>query len=145
MGNDQLLPLEKRLSEAASSLSGDFPTPQTDYFKRYQSVKEWLCNHVYKNIGAALSTDGGIYTDHGEDHFDEVIRYAGLMVGAEEQTCIPDRLTPYEAYVLLMAILLHDAGNMFGRTGHEKKAYEQRWLRLVGQCHPFLKWRLAGC
>ena len=21
----------------------------------------------------------------------------------------------------------------------------QRWLRLVGQCHPFLKWRLAGC
>ena len=22
---------------------------------------------------------------------------------------------------------------------------KQRWLRLVGQCHPFLKWRLAGC
>ena len=21
----------------------------------------------------------------------------------------------------------------------------ERWLRLVGQCHPFLKWRLAGC
>lgn len=21
----------------------------------------------------------------------------------------------------------------------------QRWLRLIGQCHPFLKWRLAGC
>jgi len=23
--------------------------------------------------------------------------------------------------------------------------FTQRWLRLVGQCRPFLKWRLADC
>ena len=124
MDDTQLFPLERLLKEAAQASPNNFPTPQADYFARYRSVKQWLINNVYKHIGAALSTDGGIYTDHGADHFDEVIRYAGLMVGAEEPKCIPDQLTPHEAYVLLMAILLHDAGNVYGRMGHEKKAYE---------------------
>lgn len=123
MEETQLLPLERLLKEATKSHPNRFPT-KIDYFARYLAVKEWLTNNVYKLIGAALSSDGGIYTDHGADHFDEVIRYAGLMVGAEEVECIPKQLEPYEVYVLLMSILLHDAGNVFGRTGHEKNAYE---------------------
>ncbi|MEC4889747.1 MAG: hypothetical protein RI101_06755 [Nitrospira sp.] len=119
-----LLPLEACLKEVSASSRNEFPTPQIDYFQRYRSVKEWLINNVYKHIGATLATDGGIYTDHGPDHFDQVIVYAGLMIGAEEPKCVPDRLKPYEVYVLLMAILLHDAGNVYGRIGHEKKAFK---------------------
>ncbi len=34
------------------------------------------------------------------------------------------------------------ANNSMQATG---KKPPERWLRLVGQCRPFLKWRLAGC
>lgn len=123
MNDAHLFPLEKLLKEASSSYPLQFPT-QENYFERYMRVKDWLKLRVYPHIGSGLSKDGGIYTSHGEDHFDQVIRYAGHMVGAEEPNCLPARLKPYETYVLLMAILLHDAGNLYGREGHEKKAFE---------------------
>lgn len=127
MVNDdaQLLPLEKSLKEIAKKAPHEFPNSPTDYFRRYCSVKEWLIDNVYKHIGSALSTEGGIYTDHGMDHFNEVIRYAGLMIGADPLSGnISKTIFPYEIYVLLMAILLHDAGNVFGRKEHEKNAYQ---------------------
>ena len=118
-----LLPLEVLLRQACESFPNDFPYPGQDYFGRYYSVKEWLGIHVYPHIGSGLSAGGGIYTSHGSDHFDEVIRYAGLLIGAEEN-CMPSRIAPYELYVLLMSILLHDAGNVFGRDRHEKRPFE---------------------
>ena len=81
--------------------------------------------HVYPNINAGLSClskSPGFYTDHGGRHFDEVVRYAGLLI---DNTFIqPDSsLRPYELYLLLCAIRVHDAGNIDGRDGHAQRAF----------------------
>lgn len=118
-----LFPLEKYLKDHAAAVA-DFPNGNTGYFDRYISLKNWLRQNVWHLIGAATSAeDGGLYTDHSQDHFNQVIRFAGKLLGMEDQGSHTG-VTPYEAYLILVAILLHDSGNVFGRAGHEKKAYQ---------------------
>jgi len=105
----------------------NFPNKSTGYFDRYKIIKGYLNDHIYKYIGAATSAeDQGIYTDHSIDHFNSVIKYAGELLGldVENKTPIPDQeigLNPYEVFITLVSILLHDAGNISGRAGHEKR------------------------
>ncbi len=104
-----------------------FPSGKDNYFKRYQGIKEYLVQNVYPEIGSAISSvDGGIYTDHGPNHFDAVIRYAGKLLDLQVDTNDRNELciSPYEVFILLVSILLHDAGNIFGRTGHEKHPHK---------------------
>jgi hypothetical protein len=106
-----------------------FPQSNATYFDRYLSIKNYLETEVYKWIGAGTSAeDQGIYTDHSKEHFNAVIRYAGQLLGfdskkpeqyTEQKIC----LEPYEVYIMLVSILLHDAGNILGRNGHEKKPF----------------------
>lgn len=119
---DCLLPLE-RWFKTQSANREFFPHGNKEYFKRYEGIKDYLTENVYPLIGAATSSgDQGVYTDHGPDHFDAVIRYAGKLLNVPANTdgdgeiCI----SPYEVFVLLVSILLHDAGNIYGREGHEK-------------------------
>lgn len=117
-----LMPLEKFL-EVNSGKAELFPNRSTDYFIRYQNIKSYLEDEVYPYIGAATSAeDGGIYTDHSKEHFNAVIQYAGLLlqVPTDLKSDVKISITPYEVFVLLVSILLHDAGNIFGRRGHEK-------------------------
>ena len=121
---EKLLPLERWLE--LNSFDADlFPYRNTSYFSRYIGIKNYMKKHIYNFIGSATSVeDKGIFTDHGPDHFDAVIQHAGKLLGVPSK---PDSNTqlainPYEGFVLLVAILLHDAGNILGRAGHEKQA-----------------------
>ena len=119
---DNLLPLE-RWFKSQSLNSDHFPNPNTNYFERYKGIKAYLREKVYPLIGSALSAhDHGVYTDHGPDHFDAVIKYSGKLLGLTVNANGNDKIciSPYEAFVLLVSILLHDAGNIYGRNGHEK-------------------------
>lgn len=114
-----LLPLEKRLETLAKSQTDKFADQHVPYFDRYISLLNNLKRHVYPNINAGLSClskSPGLYTDHGERHFDEVLRYAGLVLDRAAEN-----LEPYELYVLLCAIRIHDAGNIDGREKHERR------------------------
>ena len=120
------LPLERWFENNCVN-SEYFPNGKDDYLLRYQGIKNYLVKNVYPLIGSAISSvDGGIYTDHGPDHFDAVIRYAGKLLdlqvdaSSEFELCI----SPYEVFVLLVSILLHDAGNVFGRAEHEKRPHK---------------------
>lgn len=117
------LPLERLLYDRSGDRES-FPEKQYDYYERYLRIKEWLAVNVYRDIGAATSSDGGIYTSHDINHFESVIRAAGKLVGSGPDGSLNTPLAPYEVYLLLMGILLHDAGNIYGRNGHEKKPYE---------------------
>lgn len=115
-----LLPLEQWLSDNQGK-KDKFPNRSDQYYIRYINIKSWLQDNVYKHIGAGTSVeDGGIYTDHGPDHFNAVINYAGRLLGLNESEC-NIKIEPYEAFLLLTSILLHDAGNVYGRKEHEKK------------------------
>ena len=119
---DSLLPLE-RWFESQSLDSDHFPYGNTNYFKRYIDIKDYLRTNVYSSIGAALSAEGhGVYTDHGTNHVNAVIRNAWKLLNLTAHTNGDDKicLSPYEVFVLLVSILLHDAGNIYGRSGHEQ-------------------------
>lgn len=126
MDETVLLPLEKVFKTKATTQNG-LPFPNEYYFDRYISIVNHLRSKVYPLVDAglsALSEDNGLYTLHGQDHFDDVVRYAGLMLGCEKGSETLNMLTAYELYVLLLAIRMHDAGNMFGREGHEKRVFQ---------------------
>ncbi|GJI88892.1 HD domain-containing protein [Duganella hordei] len=122
--DNNLQPLEEFVKEKLSTDKNKLPDRNVDYWGRYMHLLAGLREHVYKNINAGLasfSKSPGIYTDHGPEHFDEVIRYAGLLLNSPE-TGKPEGLEPYELYLLLCAIRLHDAGNIDGREEHERNA-----------------------
>lgn len=123
--SENLLPLEKKLEEFANSRKDEFANQHVNYWERYKALLSSLRLHVYPNINAGLSClskSPGFYTDHGERHFDEVVRYAGLLI--EDTFTQPNStLNPYELYLLLCAIRVHDAGNIDGREDHDKRAF----------------------
>ena len=126
MSQEQLLPLELWLKKKSTN-QNLFPSGSGNHFDRYQQIKQYLEMNVYPLIGAATSAeDGGIYTDHSITHFNAVIRYAGKLLDlnaseGDKENAEDIKLNPYEVFILLISILLHDAGNIYGRTGHEKK------------------------
>lgn len=117
---NQLQPLERWLQQQAED-TNLFPIGTGNHFLRYWQIKSYCKELVYPYIGAATSAeDGGIYTDHSINHFNAVIKYAGALLGLETQPPTV-KITPYEAFILLVSILLHDAGNILGRKKHEEK------------------------
>lgn len=129
LNDNEMEPIERWLQKKAS-ITSKFPSNRNDYFKRYWGIKSYLAEHVYPYIAAGTSAeDQGIYTDHSIDHFNTVIRYAGHLLGLKCESDQPleqqeINLTPYEVFILLVSILLHDAGNIKGRQGHEKRPFK---------------------
>lgn len=100
------------------------PNLKTDLFQQYEACLSYLKTSIYPYVDAglaALSKENGIFTLHGPDHFDEVVKYAGLLLDAGSASV---DLNAYELFILLVAIRIHDAGNMFGRENHERRTYE---------------------
>lgn len=82
-----------------------------DYPSFSGHLNTWV--HPFVNTGAMIR-DGGILTDHGPEHIKKVILRASQLVQASK--C---NLTEYEVFILLMAIHIHDIGNIKKRNGHE--------------------------
>lgn len=104
----------------------EFPYTGDNRFDLYKNIKSKLQRDYYRDIDGALTKDsgGGAYTRHDLGHVDDVIRKAGQVLGANSEAEVPamNRLKPYEVFVLLVACLIHDAGNIYGRTGHANRA-----------------------
>lgn len=133
MTSNNLLFLESLLFEL-SSKKESFPNMNINYYNNYIATLSELKLKIYNKIDAALSVqtatvDGlpGFFTAHDESHFDEVVRYAGLLLkGCKDLSDDEDRrygLEPYEVFVLLIAIRIHDIGNLYGREGHERACF----------------------
>jgi hypothetical protein len=96
-----------------------FPNSK-NYAARYTAIADKLNKDVHPHVTAGASIeDGGYLTDHGPEHIKMVIQRASHLVSAE--SC---QLTPYEVYLLLVAIHVHDMGNAFGRYQHEQNSIE---------------------
>lgn len=116
--------LEQTLAELAKTKPEGFPSGHSShpYHKRYQSLSDKLHADFHNNVLAGqMIVDGGLLTDHGSSHIKTVIARAGLLLSDESNTF---ELSPYEIYILLVAIHFHDMGNILGREGHEKRIDE---------------------
>ncbi len=146
-----LLPLEKVFVRKATDKS-KFPRQVVDYATLYKGLLNHLRANIYKDIDAGLAANSatpGFYTAHNAEHFDEVVHYAGSLLGIEKGNK-KVALEPYELYILLVAIRIHDAGNIHGREDHEKKCFsvlrncgaasgdddsEKKVIALIAQAH----------
>src|SRR3972149_1917849 len=93
--------------------SYDYPTKYHDIANK---LEKWV--HPFVNQGAMLQ-DNGFLTNHGPDHIKTVIKRATQLVANMNKK---DELSPYEVYILLMAIQVHDVGNIISRNGHEESS-----------------------
>ena len=105
----------------AQSNAESFPNGDREaYMAHLQNVRTYLDDKVYRAIETgALLTDGVMLTRHGGRHVNTVVRRARDLLMDEENHWNP-RISPYEGYLLLMAIYVHDIGNLKGRAKHEK-------------------------
>lgn len=126
--------LEKLFVNGARSDPSAFPSRNKDYVSSYQSIKEHLANTYYQVTGAALAEGGHRFTKHDITHVDDVIHTAGRIMGADKDGGKSPDISPYELFVLLLAILIHDAGNAYERQGHEIRAADI--LRNLGALSP---------
>lgn len=121
-------PLEVLLKELVKreNAHNEFPYTGDNRFDLYSSIKAQLQRDYYRDIDGALTKDsgGGAFTRHDLGHVDDVIRKAGQVLGANSDAVEPamHRLKSYEVFVLLVACLIHDAGNISGRKGHANQA-----------------------
>lgn len=125
MSSAELLPLERLLRYFSENHK--FPPNNKDnYFDRYIKVKDWLTANVFKDTDLVVAyKDNKIMTSHGLDHCNAVITKAGELLRVNDSFDSYIKTTPYETYILLMSIILHDAGMLAGREDHGFK------LRLV--------------
>ena len=95
------------------------PEDGYDYLGRFADLDEHMNENVHKyvNIGAAAAGCGWL-TDHGPDHVSTVMRRIEDLT-YKDGRCV---LSPYETYLVLVAVHVHDVGNAYGRNEHEKQA-----------------------
>ena len=59
------------------------------------------------------------HTDHGISHIEKVLDNAGNLLGDEVE-----KLSGIDLYCLILSILFHDVGNIFGRRNHQHNVEE---------------------
>ena len=148
MSSANLLPIEAHFEAVHRERHHDFPERTVNYFDRYRAIKAWLTANVFRNAGAGLSAeDGNYYTHHDAGHVDDVLGSLGRILGVvspAEADAPVTGLRPYELYLMLVATLLHDAGNAEGREGHAGRAF--RYLREMDPIagNDSVEWRLIA-
>lgn len=102
----------------AQPVNADYPNKTSNYFDKFKSIDDYLNKHIHHEVNrGAVACGNGWLTDHGPEHIATVIQRASDLSATAD-------LSPYETFLLLVAIHLHDVGNVFGRESHEKKIVE---------------------
>lgn len=82
---------------------------QTDYISCYKTFKSFLTTEVHPLIASEIVRNGEniLLNDHGENHVRMVIDRVSKLLRGTSLT-----LTPYEIFILLISIQIHDAGHI---------------------------------
>jgi hypothetical protein len=104
---------------------------EKDYVGLYNTFKRAFDKDIHPEIKTKILEieKEGYYNDHGVDHIKMVINRVSRIISCLNPTLTPETnkfyISPYEVFILLMAIQLHDAGHLIGpRTEHAKKGKE---------------------
>lgn len=148
------LPLPKKfLADYEQNHDSHFPGGgKVNYGKLFRDTHEYLNKNVHGRVElrASLVEPGIFLTDHGPDHIRAVMARAQLLVATQTWATNPRRseipyescLSPYEVFLLLMAIHFHDVGNTYGRDGHEKRICDM--MKQVAVLGDFDRFELAA-
>jgi hypothetical protein len=105
--------------------------------KNFYVKFELMNNFLKTNYYPYIRDNCPYYTDHGEKHINGVIWSASQLIKKEPVAGSPASVFPsistFDVYILLTAIIWHDAGMLAARKGHEtavKKLLDQ-FLNIV--------------
>jgi hypothetical protein len=120
-----------------------------NYATQFANAADYMDKHVHPDVekGAAVNDeqDGLFLNNHGPEHIAAVIDRASTILNAAQAA-----ISPYEGYLVLFAIHLHDTGNLLGRAEHEKNCrqimkvlgnragddeLEKRWITRIATAH----------
>jgi hypothetical protein len=88
-------------------------------FARYNIAREKVVDEILPQI---LRTAVDL-TDHGEGHVSRVMDTAATLIGLANVESNVELSAP-ELYCLMLSVLFHDVGNIFGREDHQHKVAE---------------------
>ena len=104
---------------------------QKDYLDIYRIFKCAFDRDIHPEIKTKILEieKSGYYNDHGVDHIKMVIDRVSKIIYCLNPSLTPEDnkfyISPYEIFILLMAIQLHDTGHLIGsRSEHAKKGKE---------------------
>jgi len=104
-------PIEQKIEK---KLKIDFGRERgAELFANYVASRKVLVEEILPEIKAKLPS----HSDHGPEHIANVLDNVDSLLGGEPQKY----LTGVELYCLGLSILFHDAGNLYGREGHNKR------------------------
>lgn len=105
--------IEKLLQEELSML-GSSVLNHDKFYGQYEQVRRHMCKDIYPSIA---KTEPNL-TDHGETHIQNVLINAYKLI--EYSLTNDNKYSALELYVLCTTILIHDVGNIHGRSEHEQ-------------------------
>lgn len=109
--------LEQKMYDAIEASTQLINSADT-YINHYNSFRTFLCDKVYPHmISTEASKSGDILTDHGEKHIRNVLNNIDKIL---ENYGVEASFNPHELYFMCVSALIHDTGNLYGRTDHEK-------------------------
>jgi hypothetical protein len=104
-----------------------------DYVTTYKTLKPKLDKQIHPEVKVKMKEyhPNDYYNDHGVDHIKMVIDRASRIIECLNPTYSKRNqkdkfyISPYEIFILLMSIQIHDAGHVLGtRKEHPTKAKE---------------------
>jgi hypothetical protein len=112
-----LIPIHETVEKAAMAAGAiDWMNQSTEIISQVTDMAERK-----EKLDKLKQSDPVVYlNNHGKGHVDKVISKVSEMLHFFDR----GYLTPYEGFLLLCAIQIHDIGNFFGRTDHERRCQE---------------------
>lgn len=106
------MPIEKKTHELLVKELGDGAGEER--YGLYTTTRKHVVEDILPNISRVIPS----ITDHGPGHVASVLANAGELLSINTE---PSKLNHIELYCLILSILFHDVGNIFGRAGHQRK------------------------
>lgn len=103
----------KSIEKLLEELAGNDETAK-NLWHQYSAMKNYLHKEYYPWVQANCP----YFTDHGQPHIDCVIQSASQLLSKPSQITI----TSLDLYLVLCAIIWHDVGMVFKRSGHSSEA-----------------------
>ena len=108
----------KNLEQWFLTLKSDVFPGNEDYVSYYNTLKGKLAPIQKQVTQGADSTDLTSLTWHDQSHINTVLEQASSLLKYSKS----HKLSPFEAFILLVAIQIHDVMNSDGREEHENRA-----------------------
>ena len=126
--------LVRRIEMAKNDPNDEDHGRAPSYLAKFRALESHFFEYIHPQVDMGLIADGlrnvsdeelpNVMTIHGSRHIRDVVESLDKIGLSIEKKRGTTRLSPLEAYILLCAAHLHDAGNIGGRAGHPERSGE---------------------